>query len=63
MGGVVNNPDCKFCCQSIRYIYIYYEKLEESQNSINFENDESITYFIYLAKYIKNNYEKQIFTN
>ena len=34
MGGVVNNPDRKFCRQSIRYIYIYiYEKLEESQNS------------------------------
>ena len=36
--------------------------MEKSQNSLNFENDESTTHdFTYLTKYIGNSYEKQIF--
>ena len=48
--------------QSKYKVYILYEKLEKSQNSLNFENDESTTHdFTYLTKYIRNSYEKQIF--
>ena len=50
--------------QSKYKVYILYEKLEKSQNSLKFENYGSTTHdFTYLTKYIRNSYEKQIFTN